>query len=1190
MAARFTRLLQPALVILSLTLSLLHYGASNGSSVALLLTVTAQVYLSGYLFARAFGLFRQSDPIVVRLAWIAACGLSIPIVLGALARLIGVPVGVYVIGLHVILLLISLRPSAAAPVERMERKTLPFYLVLALACAVFTAVSLERNRLRYDGYEDQTWLVSLADWWANQPQPENIVSRNIGETNTLTYWSTDGLTYVLAAWVWASGVPAADLVWYAFSPLFAWLVPVIHFAIALKLTKRHDTAAWSVGFTLILALTTIYGMGMIDGFWMVGREASFQLNTLRTFSNGLMLPLAVFAFVTCLREERRRFDLLLLIVALALALSHPRQFLAVFAGLYAILALRAIVMPSRAALCRTLILGAVLLPSLIVPLYQYGRMIAGVIVPTAPTAPAAAVTATPAAPNSLEGTTRLDLFGRDLGLMVDPAQLLFHPFVLPALILSLAAAFRLRHSLTAQVTFAASLTMIALSFVPPLFELILRLLNPYFGLRFVLELFYLLPIGLILGIATSAAVDYVSKRRASASGWLIGAGFAAVVALLLFEPLPVRSSARDQIDARNDVQALRDIQPFDAALLDRLQALPVTDDRVVYLTPNRIANYVVESVPNAFVTGGRSLANAAYAGSTRFFDAQNAPWLDSDDIAFLQAYDVRYLVLPAGSTRVPQILLQPERFTWIDTVAGYLIFAVQPDLIVSPLDDLFARMNATYAGIDNRRWNASGFHLSRGANPAHWQPLIEAWEAALADDPDNDLIRYGLAFSALMGGDDRRDLWAELNAAHADVFLFAQAHAEIVRESAQPAANPLIDALDAPQAAVRVLSARALLSERFFYLLTPEQIDAMLALEARDPLVWSQLVLWDQPNAVRIRAALLMSAGHLDDADRWLAAIPTIEMSSRDLVTRAGIRLLHGDLDAALALLQPATDPDWVQPRRDLHPDRWTDTNPAADFYGTLSVGTADLPAGSLFAAQPQIEQDGDQLTMSALVGNFTPALSPRQIVVEVINPGSGAIVAETAIDIDIPLGTYQPVTAALDLPPDMPPLTPALVYIKPQYSPLVAYPPLIADAVLARPTETRLPADADPLDARFGGHVTLEGYTAAVSRGTLDLTLYWQTDAELPEDIQVTVQVFDDSGELAAQQDGTPVGGRYPTRFWLPDTVIADAYRIPLEAGNYTVVVGMYRLPDAVRLPVAPSDDRVQNDLLRLLEIEIEG
>ncbi len=174
-------------VLASLILSLWHFGPLQGTLPALLLTVGIQVYLLGYLAARALGLWRRSETLVIRITWTAACGLGISIVLGAFVRLLLIPVTAYVIGLHLLMLLLCFIPSVVRPLKPISRQALPFYLLLAGICLLFVLVGWERNKLRFSDYPDQTYPVSLADWWANNPQPESLNSRNIAESNAVTY-------------------------------------------------------------------------------------------------------------------------------------------------------------------------------------------------------------------------------------------------------------------------------------------------------------------------------------------------------------------------------------------------------------------------------------------------------------------------------------------------------------------------------------------------------------------------------------------------------------------------------------------------------------------------------------------------------------------------------------------------------------------------------------------------------------------------------------------------------------------------------------------------------------------------------------------------------------------------------------------------------------------------------------------
>ncbi len=236
-----------ALVLLSLILSLWHFGPLQGTLPALLLTVGIQVYLLGYLAARALGIGRISETVVIRIIWIVTCGLGISIILGAVVRLMLVPVITYVVGLHLLKLVLCLIPATIRPSKPISRQTLPFYGLLVMICALFVFIGWERDKLRFDDYPDQTFPVSLANGIIYQPQLANFNSRNIIGSDDISYWSTDGLTYVFAAWAWTSGSPPAEIVWYVLTPLFVWLVPMAHFAVAYRITKRADTAAWATG-------------------------------------------------------------------------------------------------------------------------------------------------------------------------------------------------------------------------------------------------------------------------------------------------------------------------------------------------------------------------------------------------------------------------------------------------------------------------------------------------------------------------------------------------------------------------------------------------------------------------------------------------------------------------------------------------------------------------------------------------------------------------------------------------------------------------------------------------------------------------------------------------------------------------------------------------------------------------------
>jgi hypothetical protein len=153
-----------------------------------------------------------------------------------------------------------------------------------------------------------------------------------------------------------------------------------------------------------------------------------------------------------------------------------------------------------------------------------------------------------------------------------------------------------------------------------------------------------------------------------------------------------------------------------------------------------------------------------------------------------------------------------------------------------------------------------------------------------------------------------------------------------------------------------------------------------------------------------------------------------------------------------------------------------------------------------------------------------------------------------------------------------------------------------------------RVTADQIPahLDVRLGDAIRLLGYDvdkrtatpgsqkrAAESMArTIEVTLYWQTEAPLEENYTVFVQLLDSNGHLVTQHDGQPLFGYLPTRDWSPGDIIPDRHRLSLPdglpAGRYQLIAGMYRLETLERLPVQPSSGSGAHDYVTLSQLEI--
>ncbi|MCX6032569.1 MAG: exosortase-associated EpsI family protein [Chloroflexi bacterium] len=139
---------------------------------------------------------------------------------------------------------------------------------------------------------------------------------------------------------------------------------------------------------------------------------------------------------------------------------------------------------------------------------------------------------------------------------------------------------------------------------------------------------------------------------------------------------------------------------------------------------------------------------------------------------------------------------------------------------------------------------------------------------------------------------------------------------------------------------------------------------------------------------------------------------------------------------------------------------------------------------------------------------------------------------------------------------------------------------------VSALPAERRVNAD-------LGGRIALLGYDLSwPSAGrALTVTLYWQATSALDTDYTVFVHLLDQAGQIAAQHDGWPLAGRYPTSAWDQGEIVADAHTLDtsgLASGAYQVAVGMYDLATLQRLPITVDGRRVPEDRLFLLEFTL--
>lgn len=139
------------------------------------------------------------------------------------------------------------------------------------------------------------------------------------------------------------------------------------------------------------------------------------------------------------------------------------------------------------------------------------------------------------------------------------------------------------------------------------------------------------------------------------------------------------------------------------------------------------------------------------------------------------------------------------------------------------------------------------------------------------------------------------------------------------------------------------------------------------------------------------------------------------------------------------------------------------------------------------------------------------------------------------------------------------------------------------------------MPASAPqvPVQVNFGGQVELLGYTLACQPPTCDVKLYWRATDSPDADYTVFTHLVGEDGQIVGQHDGMPVQGFYPMTLWEAGEVVEDEHPISLTAGtpagDYQLLVGLYRQETRERLPVLAADGHSLGDSVVLATIPIQ-
>ncbi len=150
---------------------------------------------------------------------------------------------------------------------------------------------------------------------------------------------------------------------------------------------------------------------------------------------------------------------------------------------------------------------------------------------------------------------------------------------------------------------------------------------------------------------------------------------------------------------------------------------------------------------------------------------------------------------------------------------------------------------------------------------------------------------------------------------------------------------------------------------------------------------------------------------------------------------------------------------------------------------------------------------------------------------------------------------------------------------------------PIHMDRAAARPWQNKL------AQFRLGSIAEiLEANVPDVARpgDTITLTLTWRALSDVRDSYTAFVHVISDQGELIAQLDSVPRGGRFPTEHWLAGDIVPDQFSLPVRAdappGRYRVKVGLYQMQSRERLPAyTASSEALPDGLVTLRDIVIE-
>jgi len=148
------------------------------------------------------------------------------------------------------------------------------------------------------------------------------------------------------------------------------------------------------------------------------------------------------------------------------------------------------------------------------------------------------------------------------------------------------------------------------------------------------------------------------------------------------------------------------------------------------------------------------------------------------------------------------------------------------------------------------------------------------------------------------------------------------------------------------------------------------------------------------------------------------------------------------------------------------------------------------------------------------------------------------------------------------------------------------AWRPVRSVIVIAQAPTMRTASPQEVLEVAFENEpLELKGFSissrTASPGGTIELTLFWQSDGPSSRPFTVFTHLLDGDGQLVAQQDNWPVSGSWPPTCWRAGDMIVDRYMLSIpadvEAGRYRLVSGLYDAANGVRVQLQEGKDTIE-------------